>query len=229
MIDFSVLKALTIPEGDVKRIDIAGEKVWELNVLDLYQRVEYITRPSGGGWFRTDFIANNQSGLELSYSVPSFSDTSMMGSREGSVTNGRCYVWYPRATTTGYYGWNSAIGWAVSTVANTRYTTRLNWLNCRKAEILNADGSTKATKSISGTLVQHTKPIDICAYNNGNGRAMSLYGARLSQGSEVVREYFPCYRKSDGEIGLLEMLTLQFIPSQKSGGFTKGPEIDWDV
>lgn len=225
--DFSKLAALTIPEGDVKRIDVNGVKKWEVSVRDLYQRVEYITRKASGGWFRTDFIANNQSGLELSYSVPSFSDTATMGSRESSVTNGRCYVWYPRTNAIGYIGWNSAVGWSVSTSANTQYISTVNWLNNRKAIILNADGTTKATKSLSGTLVQHTKPIDICAYNNGNGRAMSLYGARFSQGSEIVREYIPCYRKSDGEIGLFETFTEQFIPSQKVDGFTKGPDIDW--
>lgn len=229
MMDFDTLKALDIPEGTVKRIDVDGVKKWELNVLDLYQRVEYITRPMGGGWFRTDFIANNQSGLELSYSVPSFSDVATMGSRESSVTNGRCYVWYPRSNAIGYIGWNSAQGWSVSTAANTQYTSRLNWLNSRKAVVLNADGSTNATKSISGTLVQHTKPIDICAYNNGSGRAMSLYGARLSQGSEIVREYFPCYRKSDGEIGLFETFTGQFVPSKVADGFTKGPDVEWGI
>lgn len=228
MMDFSRLSALTIPEGDVVRIDVDGVKRWEANVRDLYQRVEYITRPKSGGWFRTDFIADNQSGLELSFSVPSFSDTATMGSRASGSTNGRCYVFYPRAATAGYIGWNTAQSWSVSTVANTQYTTRLNWLNSRKAVILNADGSTKATKSISGTLVQHTSPIDICAYNNGNGRAMSLYGARLSQGSEIVREYFPCYRKSDGEIGLLETITGQFVVSMVANGFTKGADVAWD-
>lgn len=226
--DFTILQALTIPEGDVKRIDVNGVKKWEVSGRDLYQRVEYITRKASGGWFRTDFIADNQSGLELSYSVPSFSDVATMGSRESSVTNGRCYIFYPRATTVGYVGWNSAQSWSVSTEANTQYTTRLNWLNSRKAVILNADGSTKATKSISGTLVQQTKPIDICTYNGGSGRAMSFYGARLSQGSEIVREYIPCYRKSDGEIGAFETFTEQFIPSQVSGGFTKGADLEWE-
>ena len=226
---FSKLKGLELPEGVVVRIDVNGVKKWELNILDLYQRVEYITRPKSGGWFRTDFIANNQSGLELTYSVPSFSDTATMGSRESSVTNGRCYIFYPRATNVGYVGWNTAQSWSVSTVANTRYTTRLNWLNSRKAVILNEDGSTKATKSISGTLVQHTKPIDICTYNGGAGRALSLYGARFTQGSEIVREYLPCYRKSDGEIGLFETFTGQFIPSQVADGFTKGPDVEWDA
>ena len=231
MIDFSTLKALVIPEGEVKRIDIGGVTMWEkeIKITDLYQRVECITRKAGGGWFRTDFITNDTSGLELSFSVPSFSDTATMGSRASGSTNGRCYIFYPMGATRGYIGWNTAQSWTVSTTANTKYTTRLNWLNSRKAVLLNADGTTKATKSISGTLVQQTSPIDICSYNNGNGRAMSVYGARLSQDSEVVRDYLPCYRKSDGEIGLLEMFTGQFVPSQVSGGFTLGAEIDWEI
>lgn len=231
MIDFSLVKEINLPEGKVARLAIGDTVVWsnkpKEDIYSLYQRVEYITRPKSGGWIRTDFIANNQSGLELSFSVPSFSDTATMGSRASGSTNGRCYIFYPRATTAGYIGWNTAQAWSVSTTANTKYTTRLNWLNSRKAVILNADGTTKATKSISGTLVQQTSPIDICAYNNGDGRAMSLYGARLSQGDEIVREYIPCYRKSDGEIGVLEVYTQSFLPSQKANGFTCGADIDW--
>lgn len=233
--DFTGVAAIRVPEGSVAKITNAqGVVLWEkvsADFRDLYQRVEYITRAAGGGWFRTDFIANNQSGLELSYSVPSFSDTATMGSRVSGSTSGRCYIFYPRAATVGYIGWNTAQSWSVSTAANTQYTTRLNWLNSRKAVILNADGTTKATKSVSGTLVQQTSPIDICAYNNGSGRAMSLYGARLSQDSEIVREYLPCYRKSDGVIGVWESYTGQFLTNANanSGGFTAGPDIEWEV
>lgn len=235
MMDFTGVAAIRVPEGSVAKITNAqGVVLWEkvsADFRDLYQRVEYITRKVSGGWFRTDFIANNQSGLELSYSVPSFSDTATMGSRASGSTNGKCYIFYPRTATVGYIGWNTARSWSVSTAADTQYTTRLNWLNSRKAVILNADGTTKATKSVSGTLVQQTSPIDICSYNNGNGRAMSLYGARLSQGSEIVREYLPCYRKSDGVIGLWEVYTGQFLTdaNANSVGFTAGPDIEWEV
>ena len=236
MIDWASVKAVTIPEGKVKRIEIDGVRVFESeNYMDVYQRVESITTAGGssGGWFLTDFIADNQSGMELAYSVPSFSDVATMGSRT-SASNTRCYIFYPRANTVGYIGWNTAQSWSVKTAANTKYTTRMNWLNSRKAVILNADGSTLATKSMSGTLVQQVSPIGICRYNNatntpGGGRAMTVYGVRLSQGSEVVREYVPCYRKSDGEIGLMEMFTGQFVPSQVAGGFTKGADIEWEV
>ena len=234
MLDLSSVKSINIPEGNVVKIQAGGETIWKLkqeeDYREIYQRVEYITRKAGGGFLRTDFIANNQSGLELSFSVPSFSDTATMGSRASGSTNGRCYIFYPRAATVGYIGWNTAQSWSVSTTENTQYTTRLNWLNSRKAVILNADGTTKATKSVSGTLVQQTSPIDICSYNNGSGRAMSLYGARLSQGSEIVREYLPCYRKSDGVIGAWEVYTGQFLTDAKEGstGFTAGPDIAWD-
>lgn len=235
MMDFSILKTLTIPEGDVKRIDIDGVKKWEVNVLDLYQRVEYIKTEGGtsGGWFLTDFIANNQSGMELTFSCPKFADQVHMGSR-ASATNSRFYIWYPMAATRGYHGWNTAVAQSVSTTSGTKYTSRLNWLNERKSVLLDADETVRSTKAISGTLVQQVVPVSICRYNNvtntpGGGRPMSLYGARFSQGSEIVREYLPCYRKSDGEIGLLEMLTGQFVPSQVSDGFTKGPDVEWDA
>lgn len=237
MIDFSTLKSLTIPEGEVKSIAVNGVIKWErqIRTIDLYQRVESITTKGGtsGGWILSDFIANNTSGLELTYSVPSFSDTATMGSRT-SADNTRCYIFYPRTTTVGYIGWKTAQSWNVSTTANTKYTTRLNWLNSRKAVILNANGTQLASKSISGTQVQQVSPIGICRYNNAtstpsSGRAMTVFGVRMTQDSEIVRDFVPCYRKSDGEIGMLEMISEQFFPSKVSGGFTVGKDLEWDI
>ena len=130
MIDFSTVKKIVTPRGEVAKIQRGGEILFERipdDFRELYQRVEYLSRKSGGGWIRTDFIADNQSGLELSYSVPSFSDTATMGSRASGSTNGRCYIFYPRAASSGYIGWNTAQGWSVSTTVDTMYTTRLNW------------------------------------------------------------------------------------------------------
>ena len=239
MLDFNGVKGITIPEGEVTKITTsAGLTLWEKvneNYREIYQRVESITTKGGtsGGWILTDFIVNNTSGLELSYSVPSFSDTATMGSRT-SASNTRCYIFYPRATTVGYIGWNTAQSWSVNTSANTRYTTRLNWLNSRKGVILNNDGTTLATKSMSGTLVQQVSPIAVCRYNNATntpsgGRAMTVYGVRMTQDSNIVRDFAPCYRKSDGEIGMLEMISGRFFASEVNGGFTVGADVEWDI
>lgn len=236
MIDFTGVSAIHIPEGLVAKIaNSAGEILWEKATDDyreLYQRVEYVyTAGSSGGWFLTDFIANNTSGLEFSFSVPSFSDIATMGSRT-SASDTRCYVFYPRTTSVGYIGWKTAQSWSVSTAANTKYTTRLNWLNSRKAVILNADGTTKATKSMSGTLPAQVAPVGIGRYNNAtntptSARPMNIYGARITQDDEIVREYIPCYRKSDGEIGLYETFTGQFVTNAGTGTLTKGDDVEW--
>lgn len=64
--------------------------------------------------------------------------------------------------------------------------------------------------------------------NNGNGRAMSLYGARFSQGSEIVRDYIPCYRKSDGTVFLYETVSRTFL-SNAGGTFDLGPDVPWNT
>ena len=43
---------------------------------------------------------------------------------------------------------------------------------------------------------------------------------------EVVMKYFPCYRKSDGVVGLHEEFTDTFL-TPIDGTFKAGPEIDW--
>lgn len=238
MIDFTGVSAITIPEGAVAKIkNSAGEILWEKPLEEykkLYQRVEYLYTAGGssGGWFLTDFIPNNTSGMELSFSVPSFSDAATMGTRT-SASNTRCYIFYPRTTSVGYIGWNTAQSWTITTKANTKYITRLNWLASKKAVVLNADGSTVGTKSVSGTLVQQVAPVSVCRYNNATstpsgGRAMTVYGFRFTQGSEIVREYLPCYRKSDGVAGVYETFTGQFVESRVANGFTIGPDIEWE-
>ena len=231
---FDNVKSFTIPEGEVQSLSVNGEVLWERFTEDyreVYQRVKSITTNSTGGWFLTDFIANNNSGLEFTYSVPSFSDIATMGSRT-SASDTRCYVFYPRTTTVGYFGWNTATSVSVTTKANTIYTTRLNWLNSRKSILLDEEGNSLFSKSISKTLVQQTSCVGIGRYNNATNtptskRVVSIFGARLSQGDEIVREYIPCYRKSDGEIGLFEIFTKTFVPSQVANGCTIGEEIGW--
>lgn len=238
MIDLQNVKSIFTPRGEVASIARGSETLWKkvsADYRDIYQRVEYVYTAGGtnGGWFITDFIPDNTTGMEMTYSVQKFSDIAMMGTRN-SATDTRCYNFYPRATTVGYVGWKTAQSWSISTTAGTKYTVRTNWLNSKKAVMLNADGTTKATKSITGTLPAQATPIGIGRYNNAtnsptSSREVTIYGARLSHGSEVVREYIPCYRKSDGEIGLYETFTDTFVTSANGGTLTKGSDIDWDV
>jgi hypothetical protein len=105
-------------------------------------------------------------------------------------------------------------------------------MNSRQAIIYEANGTRKAFATFTQTLGEHPVPISIFGYNSGSGGAVTskreykLYSARLSHGFDVVREYIPCYRKSDGVVGLYEKFTGTFLTAEE-GAFAKGADIDW--
>ena len=47
----------------------------------------------------------------------------------------------------------------------------------------------------------------------------------LYDGDEKVREYYPCYRKSDNAVGLFDKVSNTFFPNLGSGVFTKGDDV----
>ena len=204
----------------------------------LFQRVEYIVSDEAS-YIDTDFIADDKSGIELVAAFPLRIDRVPIGSRFDSGMT-RFYVTYPALDKYVYCCWNGSwkVQLASSIELNKKYTWRTNLFNKRQWQILNEDGSTKLLKPFSGVdtteLSKQHCPVRLFAISRGDGvggtpRAFTFYSARLTQGSEVVREYIPCYRKSDGEIGVWERYTEQFLPNQGTGAFTKGPDVEWNI
>ena len=198
-----------------------------------YQRVEYITTAEEGTYpyIITDFYADNDSGVEVIASFAVMQDRIPMGSRQDSGST-RFYCAYPLSTTSCYYGFNIGSAISCSTKVNTIYRLQTNFMNSRQAIIYEANGARKAFATFTQTLGEHPVPVAIFGYNSASSdtvtskREYKLYGARLSHGFEVVREYIPCYRKSDGVVGLYEKFTGQFLTAVE-GAFAKGADIDW--
>lgn len=198
---------------------------------NLYQRVEYI-ESNGEQYIITDFVPNNESGMELIASFPTLVDRVPMGSRYDSGTT-RFYIPYPLSASSVYVAFNSGASISCKLTADTQYRLQMNFLNGRSARVHELSGLQKVDESISGTLPQHNGGIAIFGYRNdttdaiSSRRAMKCYGARCSQENEVVREYIPCYRKSDGEIGLYEKFSGQFLTNDGTGTFTTGADTEW--
>ena len=62
-------------------------------------------------------------------------------------------------------------------------------------------------------------PVPISAYN------MKVYRLKLYENDSLVREYVPCYRESDNEIGLYELVNKVFYPNNGAGSFNKGSDV----
>lgn len=207
----------------------------EPNYKELYQRVEYIESAEAGTYpyIITDFIGNNASGLEVIASFPTMQDRIPMGSRlDGNST--RLYCVYPLSSSSIYYGFDTGVTISCSLKTNTIYRLQTNFLNSRLVNVYDESGARKGGGAISETLTQQACPVAIFGYNSASSgnvtskREFKLYGARCSQGHQVVREYLPCYRKSDGLVGVYEIITGQFLTAEV-GSFAKGADIDWDT
>ena len=205
----------------------------EASPSDQYQRVEYITSAEEGTYpyIITDFIADNDSGVEVVASFPTLVDRIPMGSREDSGAT-RFYCVYPMSANSIYYGFNTGSSISCKLKVDTIYRLQTNFLNSRLINAYDAEGIREGSSSISSTLTPQSVPVSIFGYNYASTgqvsskREFKLYSARCSQGHEVVREYIPCYRKSDGIVGLYEKFTGQFLTAE-SGTFAKGADVEW--
>ena len=202
---------------------------------ELYQRVEYIESAETGTYpyIITDFVADNNCGMEVVASFPVLQDRIPMGSRLDSNAT-RFYVAYPLSSTSAYYGFNTGTTISCSSAVDTIYRLQTNFLNSRLVTVYTENGTRRASTSISATLTQQASPVSIFGYydaaNNKvtSKREFKLYRARCSNKNEVVRDYVPCYRKSDGEVGVYDKCTGQFLISEIEARFAIGPEIDWE-
>lgn len=206
---------------------------------DQYQRVEYIESATEDTYpyIITDFCADNDSGVEIIASFPELIDRIPMGSRENSDAT-RFYCVYPLSANSIYYGFNTGSTISCKLTVDTIYRLQTNFLNSRLVNVYTEDGTRKGGGAISSTLSpSHSVPVSIFGYNyaaTGNvssKREYKFYGARCSQGHEVVREYIPCYRKSDGVVGVYEKFTGTFLTNADAdgdgSGFAAGADIDW--
>lgn len=200
---------------------------------ELYQRVEYIESAEAETYpyIITDIYADDNTGVEVIASFPILQDRIPMGSRLDSGAT-RFYCTYPLSSTGSYYGFDTGNSLSGSFAINTIYRCQTNFLGSRMAGMFDSNGARKSGGLISGTLTKQTVPIAIFGYNYGYSGAVTskreykLYSAKISQGFEVAREYIPCYRKSDGVVGLLEKFTGTFLTAEE-GAFSKGADIDW--
>lgn len=81
------------------------------------------------------------------------------------------------------------------------------------------------------TFTATAQNIYVFARSDGSGNAariviLKLYGLQINDNGIQVRNYIPCYRKSDNKPGLYDLVTRAFYTNAGTGEFTVGADVN---
>lgn len=205
---------------------IAGEEIFE-ELPSAYKQVDYI-EATGTQYITTAFVPDNTCGIRIKYTKYRGTDGVIIGSR-GDTTNSR---WYVGANTTSsqidsiYGGWNTndVIADRPTWQDDTPFEYKLNYKNNRK-RICDDVEYTAISESLN---TNNSQAYIFCANIDGTVNYLSsgkLYYASFTRGFLVTNYFVPCYRKSDNEVGVYDLVDRVFYTNQGTGTFTAGQPV----
>lgn len=233
---------IQLEEGTVptEYVPYYGQIVHKADIVDFeslrilpneYQEVEYI-ESSGTQYINTGYVTKYGDTVEVEFEYTTINNIYNFIYGATSPTNTDPVVKFGIIYDTGTYAPVMEIVGA-SYVGNSLYA-----FNKKVYKMVLASGNQQlyidnievATGTESAVLPNHTA--FLFASNNGNNTYLDgnqangkLYKVTIKSGATLVREFVPCYRKSDGEIGLYDTVENVFYTNQGDGTFLKGENI----
>lgn len=183
-----------------------------------YQEVEYI-ESTGTQYIDTEYYPNQDTKFELKYYLL----------EAGSSSAGVRWTVAPNSQTFGFF--------ASTSVGTTCYFGRANdnkYVTFNNDVTQITDGLLDVTRvsintfsaTVSRDQFVSTFPLYLFSLNiRGQGSSpakMRLYSGSISENDNIIRNFIPCYRKSDGVIGLYDKVNNVFYTNQGTGEFLKG-------
>ena len=194
-----------------------------------YQEVEYI-ESTGTQYINTNIYSSRKIQTNFDFEFVSLNSQynrvfgatyqtgSQYGMRGSSANNGYLYGELPTTATIS----DSEITTNVSISINTRYKIEFNKNfdfiinNNNKGTFPNYDN---AGSQIIYLFKQNANTTNLI------GVSIKLYSCQMYNNNILVRDYVPCYRKSDGVIGLYDLVNNTFYTNAGTGTFTKGADV----
>lgn len=248
MIDFASVSTLTVPEGTVVKVSQGSNVLWEKKADSLlpseYQQVEWIRAAKDvTAYINLGFAFDTAAEVYIEQyldSAPTFTTTSwvyMFGAAENSGKL-RC-MWSAPGNNNGIFVYGSTGSAYTSAHLKGGMYPGINRIKMVfKAGDLHWENLDTGEKSIvTTTQAGYTMTANLCLFAqnyNGSVRFNSTAGQARQVGrfsyydknGTLTCDLYPCYRKSDGVIGMYDLARGTFLTNAGSGTFTKGANID---
>jgi len=184
-----------------------------------YQEVEYI-ESTGTQWIDTNFQPNQDTRVIIDYQDADItvSTHGFIGAREnvnnGFIIGGRfTYYWYAQ------YG-NEQTPGTIFRNDNLRHLVDLN------KTLLYYDNSLIHT--FASQVFNVPKSLNLFKTNDfgsTNNSVAKIFQCQIYNNNTLVRDFVPCYRKSDEVIGMYDIINNVFYTNAGTGTFTKGNDV----
>lgn len=189
-----------------------------------YQEVEWIR--GNGGYINTNYIPSIYTSARLKYElVSSPSISTFFGINHQTFRAEVRYAnrWYGYAMGLLNIGDESS-----AAVYNKGVSVGVLYNLTIDERGLTVDGYTTKGRTSSFDV---TLPIFLFAGNTANGTPsqimsdLKIYSFQLSENGVLSLDFLPCYRKSDGEIGMYDTVSKTFYTNAGTGTFLKGADV----
>lgn len=230
----------SIKDLDVSLADIKSTSIVYMAVKDLlfypswkpprlpvaYQEVEYI-ESTGSQYINTWVSANQYLSFEADFqALWTTNETTLFGARSGSWTN-RFWLMI--------YGWKfnmmvgntSSLAWDKA-IDNNRHQGSVflnNWDFTGKFDWEIDTGSAWTSVYVNTNFLLFKYD-----YNSAVSCPSRLFSFKLyTGGSNLVRDYVPCYRKEDNVVWLYDLVTNEFYTNSWSWSFTRWDNVEYSL
>ena len=184
-----------------------------------YTQVDYI-QSSGTQYIDTGIKRNQDTKVNLDFEGTNFSysgNKTIIGSRTSSTEKHYGITIAQGSNPYLYSGYNNTSQEGVRISLNTKY-------NIFKDKNITYLDNTQITNTTYTTFETPTN-MYIFAMNEGSTKfysSIKLFMLKIYNNNELVRDFIPCYRNSDNEVGLYDLVNDVFYTNQGTGTFTYG-------
>ena len=231
-----VAKAIEENETVVDALNSAiGTKANKEDIKDLetlrtlpyeYQEVEYI-ESTGTQYIDTGVVPSNKTQVDIEFEISSTSeaDAALFGARDGVGSSSSFVIWANN------HGGNTNSTFAYSTYSSrknllldTKYACKYSWAGMfvNGEQIGNPPSSDITFTCQSVALLLGVRTGTTLDNRRFIGK---VYSAKIFDNVTLLRHFIPCYRKSDGEIGLYDLVNNVFYVNQGTGTLLKGKNV----
>ena len=191
-----------------------------------YHELEYI-ESDGNQYIDTGYKPSATTGVEVTYTMLDLLQQQRIFGVENSASI--YYSYYINGSSAWAYAYNDASGNWISTGTTATVTEHTFKLNVNPGYYSLDNGTDVAMSgSITGTSATNLYIFSRNLNTSGTSypSSLKLYVFKIYESGILVRNYVPCYRVSDGVVGLYETTEGTFYTNQGTGSFIRGMDTE---